>query len=261
MTLRTADLAKLNSITKYPPIPTLHALDGKGVPTDVLQIDFAGCDVHVSEKVDGTNARILVASESFAIGSREHLLTVSGDVLFDPACDIVVALSRTGLPEKLARGFGYASGLLVVYGEVYGGKVTGGSKQYTADRDVTGFRVFDAVHFGGDELGRLAAMSREEVASWREGPRSDFLPAAGLRSYASFLSVGVTVDYEVVPLLECGAPPTDRRHVHQWLCDALPATRAAIDATGAGKPEGVVVRTHDRSRIAKVRFDDYRRVK
>lgn len=39
----------------------------------------------------------------------------------------------------------------------------------------------------------------------------------------------------------------------------LPRTRSALDEAGGGKPEGIVLRTANRSVIAKARFEDYDR--
>ena len=79
----------LNSLTKYPSIPTLHALGEKGRLTETLNVDFSGDDVYATEKIDGTNARIIMLGDEYIIGSRENLLTHSDDLLFDPAQGIV----------------------------------------------------------------------------------------------------------------------------------------------------------------------------
>ena len=64
----------LNSATKYPPIEMYHVLDERGTLTEDLTFGFAG-DVVFTEKVDGTNARIiLLPGGDYIIGSREHLL-------------------------------------------------------------------------------------------------------------------------------------------------------------------------------------------
>lgn len=249
---RSTDLRFINSITKYPPIPTLHALGDRGIPTDEVLVDFGGCVVDVTEKIDGTNARILLSGYSFAIGSRENLLTVNGDVLYDPAQDIVAAIRdiANDLTEDTWDP------LRVVYGEVYGGKVTGSSKQYTSDRAAMRWRVFDVVDYDCGDLEHLREMSPEEVSRWREGPRVDFMETHERVAFCR------THNLDAVPGLRASEPPpTDRRLVMEWLGDTIPESLAKIDATGLGKPEGVVVRTPDRSRIAKVRFDDYRKVK
>lgn len=256
MNLRTADLAKINSITKYPPIPTLHALDAKGVPTDEVLVDFGGADVCVTEKIDGTNARILVSDGSFALGSREHLLTVSGDVLFDPALGIVEQLRETA--RRIAANVFHAerAGLAVIFGELYGGKVTGGSKNYTANREAYGWRVFDYLFLPEAKLSELEDLDGAALARRRESAHDFWFSPTDIA--AQLVLDGL--DGLAVPPVEAGAPPADRRLVLEWLADVMPRSRATLDATAAARPEGVVVRTADRSRVAKVRFDDYRKV-
>lgn len=60
--MRAADLRAVNSLTKYPSIPTYHALDpGNGGLLDDA-IPFMG-RVIGTEKVDGTNARIILLQD------------------------------------------------------------------------------------------------------------------------------------------------------------------------------------------------------
>jgi hypothetical protein len=44
-----------------------------------------------------------------------------------------------------------------------------------------------------------------------------------------------------------------------FVAEHLPGTRVALDGGAGGRAEGVVLRTADRSVIAKARFQDYRR--
>lgn len=44
-----------------------------------------------------------------------------------------------------------------------------------------------------------------------------------------------------------------------WLSETLLRTRVALAEAASGHPEGVVVRTEDRSVIAKIRYEDYKR--
>jgi len=41
MNIRSVNLRKLNSLTKYPSIPTYHKLGEKGILTEEVQVDFA----------------------------------------------------------------------------------------------------------------------------------------------------------------------------------------------------------------------------
>ena len=56
--VRTVDLGRLNSITKYPSIPTYHPMGDRGELRDG-PLPFRGT-VIATEKVDGTNSRVIL---------------------------------------------------------------------------------------------------------------------------------------------------------------------------------------------------------
>ena len=76
------DFDKLNSLTKYPSILTYHELGTKGGLKEGLVEgkSFAGQEVYITEKVDGTNGRVVFATNDkgevvdYLLGSRENLL-------------------------------------------------------------------------------------------------------------------------------------------------------------------------------------------
>lgn len=88
----SVDLKKLNSLTKYPSIPTYHALGERGKLSETIQVNFANQFIIGTEKIDGTNARIICFSDGYVIGSREELLYAKGDLIGNPAMGIVEAL-------------------------------------------------------------------------------------------------------------------------------------------------------------------------
>src|SRR5687767_8680706 len=68
--IRRVDLGKLNSMTKYPSIPTYHTLGDKGMLQEAVQVPFAG-RVLGTEKVDGTNTRLIFCPDgAVVVGSR-----------------------------------------------------------------------------------------------------------------------------------------------------------------------------------------------
>ena len=72
--LKTVDLSKINSLTKYPSIPTYHKLDPKNGSLLEEALNFQGTLI-ATEKVDGTNARIICLPDgNYLLGSREELL-------------------------------------------------------------------------------------------------------------------------------------------------------------------------------------------
>lgn len=65
-------LSYLNSMTKYPSIPTYHKLNEKGILTAERNVIFDE-PVFATEKIDGTNARILLIPKDFANPQRFSL--------------------------------------------------------------------------------------------------------------------------------------------------------------------------------------------
>jgi len=270
--------AQLNSLTKYPSILTLHALGDRGRLTAALTTPALESQLPLlaTEKIDGTSARLLVfADGSYVVGSREHLLTVSGDVLFDPAVGIVDGLRRTVFPSFADAGghlpaLAYAIGpntlapLTVIYGEFYGGKVTASSKHYALPEQV-GFRVFDVAVFA--DASALADQLRadvRELAQWREtetpaGMRygQPFLPQPALAAYLA--QVGLP-GVPHLPPFALASPDLTHEQVLAWLRQHLPHTQALLPGGPApGRAEGAILRTADRSGIVKIRFEDYER--
>lgn len=270
--------AQLNSLTKYPSILTLHALGERGRLTAARTTPALENHLPLlaTEKIDGTSARILVfADGSYVVGSREHLLTVSGDVLFDPAVGIVDGLRRTvftqfadteGQLPALAHAIGpnTPAPLTVIYGEFYGGKVTASSKHYALPNQV-GFRVFDVAVFADASL--LADQLRadvRELAQWREAETpmglrygQPFLPQPALAAYLA--QVGLPGVPDLPPFVLAG-PELTHEQVLAWLRQHLPHTQAPLPGGPApGRAEGAILRTADRSGIVKIRFEDYER--
>lgn len=251
--MNAADLAQLNSATQYPSILTYHAMGERGRLTEDRTADFTSVDpddVEVTEKVDGTNARIIIPPNGFGnavIGSRTELLHYADDVIANPTLAIVDTVKPFLVDMFALRGVAVWT---VVYGEVYGGRVSSGSKNYTTQPDQTGFRIFDVATIPPDVLD----WDRAGIATWRDGGGQDFIRSDVLAHAADELGL------DLVPLLlDAGVPPTSVVDTHEWLAKAISTTCCGLDITGKGRPEGVVVRTADRSQIAKVRFEDYER--
>jgi len=251
--IREVDLGCLNSATKYPSILTYHEMGERGRLRDVVQVPFDTDDAIVTEKIDGTNARvILLPGPTYVIGSREELLHARGDVIWNEQLGIVEAVRP--LAEKAAdalSGMLAEDVVLVLYGEVYGGKISGG-KSYTGS-GATGFRLFDIVEFVDTPFRDIVARPREEIASWRDRGGQDFAPEAVILDTSDLLGISAT------PRLTVSRPPPSLSATLEWLGDVCKGTRAALDDGARGNPEGVVVRTRDRTMIAKIRFEDYER--
>src|SRR5262245_28126172 len=159
--VRTVDLAKLNSLTKYPSIQTYHTLDPKNGELKETVTAFEGTVVG-TEKVDGTNSRIIILPDgTYLLGSREELLYGKGDLIGNPSLGIVDALKVVA--DQLCDG--ERDEITVYYLEVVGGKVTGGSKQYTGEQRVS-FRLFDVAILR--EYEALLSRPAAQIAQWRD---------------------------------------------------------------------------------------------
>lgn len=242
------DLAALNSATKYPSIPTYHALGERGVLTETATA-FTG-EVILTEKVDGTSSRVVFTPDGdWFIGSREELLTARGDRIANPALGIVEALRP--LAERLVGNPAATNQFTVFFLETFGGKIGGQARQYTGAGEV-GFRLFDLAYIPT----AILDLPRAVIAEWRDGAGQAFCTEPTLRRAAAAEGVELTPRLATIP---ADALPATVEDTHTWLTETLPATLVALDEGAGGRAEGIVLRTADRSVIAKARFEDYAR--
>lgn len=240
------DLEVLNSATKYPSIPTYHALGERGALVEQATA-FTG-EVLLTEKVDGTNSRICrLPGGDWFIGSREELLTARGDRVHNPALGIVAAL------RELADGLKVedTGQIAVFYLETYGGRIGGQARQYSG-QGLVGYRMFDLAFVSPEVLG----WDRARISAWRENGGQSFADETTLASAASLAGIELTPR---LASLEADTLPTTLEQTHTWLRETLPATLVGLDAAALGRAEGIVLRTTDRAVIAKARFQDYER--
>lgn len=245
-------LAKLNSITKYPSIPTFHEMGDKGRLGEKT-VDMGSGPWTVTEKVDGTNTRLILTPAGWLVGSREELLAAEDDIVQNPALGIVAAVQKTAQAvhaDYIADGRWHSKGsMVVVYGETYGFKIGAGARCYTNEPTEGGFRSFDFGLFEASDLRDLAAMPVDQIALWREAGRARF----GFEGATPW-----TQAFQPVPWIALAAElPKDIAATEKWMrgvvdaCEPLAKARAMV--------EGVVVREKNGPRIAKMRFEDYAR--
>lgn len=252
-------LSVLNSATKYPSIPTYHPLGAKGklLPEP---ISLSGT-LRPTEKVDGTNTRLIFTRHAeadrtlFLIGSREELLHAQGDLVYNPALgivDAVVALAeRLSHVPAIRERVDLGKQIVTLYVEVFGGKTTSHAKEYG---QAIGVRMFDVslvdpvqdLDPGGD-LGRIAL--------WREHGGQRFLSVPELEALAISAEIPLVPHLADIP---AESLPTDPASVLAFLKAQTPETRCRLEP-GAGRSEGLVVRSHDRKQIVKLRYEDYER--
>jgi hypothetical protein len=248
--LNEALLPKLNSLTKYPSIPTYHTLGEKGRLIDPVQVRFEG-ECFVTEKIDGTNARLICTPEGVLVGSREDLLWATGDLIHNPAMGIVPALRDQA--RALAKAAD-ADAILVIYGEVYGRSIGAAAKNYTA-ADKVGFRVFDAFEMSLATVATQLELPPDRLAHWRENGGQPFFDVRSLDTLADERG------FERVPALgrfDASQMPLSMPEASAFLAP-FAKSAAQLDTTARGESEGIVVRSADRRQIAKLRFEDYRR--
>jgi hypothetical protein len=248
--IRRVDLGKLNSMTKYPSILTYHALGEKGILQDAVQIPFEGW-ILGTEKVDGTNTRMIFCPDSSAlVGSREDLLWERRDLIGNPAMGIIEAVKETvhRLFEMACR----QDRVAIYFVEVYGRNIGGAAKNYTKEGKV-GFRLFDVVYV--ENYDELLGWPDNKIAHWRDNGGQKYVDADKL------VGVAKEIGIEPVPPLfdiDATALPTEIEATHRFLL-SHEWTRCKLDEGAAGVPEGIVVRSPDHSRIAKIRREDYER--
>jgi hypothetical protein len=243
------DLRALNSATKYPSIETYHELDrANGRLIEDRPMAFSG-PVILTEKVDGTNGRVIVMPDGdWYIGSREELLYARGDRIENPALGIVPALLP--LAPTLPRA---AAGIRVYFLEVYGHKIGGAAKQYTTSGR-TGFRLFDVAAV---PLAVIEQMTLEQISSWREHRGQAFMREPELDRITAGRSVlALTPRLGTVPAEEL---PRSLEGMRKFLAAHSPGTLVSLDDGAGGSSEGIVLRTADRGMIAKARTQDYDR--
>jgi hypothetical protein len=240
------DLNALNSATKYPSIPTYHALGERGSLLEEPVV-FDG-DVVLTEKIDGTNSRIiLMPGGDWFLGSREELLTARGDRVHNPALGIVDALRDLADRIKVED----ENLITVFYLETYGGRIGGQARQYTGDGTV-GFRMFDLASIPMEVVG----WDRARISAWRDAGGQSFANEDALQRAAEAGKIDLAPRLARIPARDIPVTLADTR---AWLSETLPGSLVGLDAGALGRPEGIVLRTTDRAVIAKARFQDYER--
>ena len=243
---------KLNSLTKYPSIQTYHEIDRGCLKENLTDNEGFGPEtVYITEKVDGTNGRILIYNGDYIIGSREELLYRKGDTFGNPSQGIVDIMKPYA--EHIVKQFENDNRLHVFYGEVYGSNING-AKQYTKHRN-SNVRFFDIIQFDED-FEALMDKPIEHISLWRDHGGQPFIDILNFRD--AMIDLGYTDN--MVPAIgrDSGANiPTNRAETYEWL-KQFEDTYATIDTEKfAGRAEGVVIRNSSRTMIRKIRFEDY----
>lgn len=260
----------LNVATKYPSIPTYHKIRERGRLTEEHNLEFVG-EVVGTEKIDGCNTRIIIPpmgwdGTEYLIGSREELLHAQGDLIINPASQVVETVKPwldlgAGSTSTLSRIADLEDelqvahdALLVLYVESYGAKAhTAAWKHYTVSGKPS-FRLFDIAIIPIDILSRSQAW----IASWRDNHQQVWLDEAELAKAAFDLGLPLAPRLFTVP---AASWPTTISDVYDFMLAQFPDGRTHLDVEDGvdGVPEGLVIRTPSANKIAKIRFADYKR--
>jgi len=271
------DLRKLNSATKYPSIETYHKIipgGGRGgtrleeeVP---VLFNDPDTEILVTEKINGTNGRIIITDQIplvddvgdlifkhydrwYLIGSREELLTAHRDLIPNDTYGIVTALRP--IAEKIVQqarlGDSSTSGDIVVgFFEVYG-KGLPEARQYT-NVGALDAMLFDAAFVPVSILDKPI----EEISHWRDNGGQKFVTKMNLDEFLK--DMGKQYGIKPVPFrlgLTNHPIPTGIPETFEWM-QQFRESKANLGG-GLGQAEGIVIRTPDRKKIAKLRFEDY----
>ncbi|MCD0446255.1 RNA ligase family protein [Glycomyces sp. A-F 0318] len=245
-------LPALDTATKYPSIPTYHVIGERGMLGEDTNVVFeAGEDVYLTEKVDGTNCRIVVlpGGGDFLIGTRDLFLYAQGDRVPNQVPVNLEILRTLMEPAAAAADAWTGKAILVVFCEVYGAAgIARGWADYTGTKTGAGARMFDTATVDPAVLG----WELDRIAGWRERGGQGFAPAC-FNPIAQF-------GLEPVPhvkIAEGHTIPTGREAAEAWMEALLPGTLAGLGDGGTGNAEGIVARTADRSKIVKLRKAEY----
>lgn len=253
-------LDKFNSLTKYPSIPTLHKLS-KGKITN--EINFSN-DSEISsfiatEKIDGTNARIIFdfRYEDYFIGTRNDIIYAKGDRIINDSLGIVKTLIP--IADKILLMYLNSelpllhNDFVVMYFEVFGGKVTKNSKNYTSNQAYD-FRLLDVAHLPKHNL----SLSLEEIVSLRENNKLGYW-----QSFNYLQELADKVKVKTVPLIQTidiAKTISPNEVCDDILLKLLPKTMVKLDDKALGRPEGIVLRkVSEEHSLYKIRYQDYLR--
>lgn len=256
-------LPKADTMTKYPSIPTYHERNAAGMLMDENPVIFSD-RVIATEKVDGTNVRITLWPDGgWLIGSRDRWLAASGDLIWNPELGIVEHVRALATSLATAATDPWAVlGLprncpVALYLELYGGKIGQAAGKYRGrDTARLGFRLFDIAAFPA--WTRQMTWPIERLAAERDaGAVHVFATERDLTRFSAEMVIPLT------PRLFSGYGadlPTDLEGTALML-DSWKTTRVGLldGPPPADSSEGIVLRTPDRSEIAKVRREDYGR--
>lgn len=246
---------KINTLTKYPSILTLHKLGKKNILLDELTTTIENEEMYATEKVDGTSIRLLFYGNERIVGTRENLFIYDNSDFINIPKDFFSSIEFVRPfyeKQKWNKRF-ETDKLTVLYGELYGSNIGSNSKNYGLEK--TGFRLFDVAIY--EDLSILE-MDRDKISKWRERETENGIVYGQKFLTRSEIEIQFP-DFELVPIIEFDLENLSHVSVLDNLRKFIPKTTVALSETATMKSEGLVLRNESRSKIVKVRFEDYER--
>lgn len=257
--INLVDRTKLNVITQYPRIPNYHRHDEKGRPTPELEVDFGDEPVIATELINGVHARLVVFPGGYVIGDRYSHLYFYGSEEVNNRLGIVRILKP--LADRIWQGH-VSTCLTVYYFEVFGGTINEASRNYTG-RARLAYRLIDCALIPKYDL--LLTKTVGEIEKYKAEEGYVFLEEYSLSSVAMHLGIEMApgmfelnID-NALPIYITKLPP-DLKETYKML-STFSASVCVLDSHAKGLSEGLILRTPKRDKIAKLRLEEYEKIR
>ena len=249
----------LNSLTKYPSIQTYHEFDtNKHILKEQLTFpNETDESIYITEKIDGTNIRILILNNDYVIGGREEWIYAKGDRAIVKANKPYINFLKNIIENILSKKQALKKDTLYcIYGELHGSKIQRSWTNYTSNENEYGFRVFDiwSESLIGNEIMKNIKLP-EQASRWRETNQQNWYSYNAVQLFCNYFNL------DMVPYIRTDVLsqiPTTLEETYDFLTE-FKTTRINLDkkAKKQNKSEGIVIRTSNRKYISKLRFEDY----
>jgi len=242
------DVKRLNALTRYPTVPSYHVPDAQGRPTLQVKVSFAHePQLIISEKIAGHSIRVILTKDGYFLGNKTEILAWHEEIDEQPMHPILNGMRMTA--NHIFQSYSPKDeGIKVFFGVFFGGSSHPHAKQYTGgDYQLNSFKLSDGFSLPANEFTTLYNSTAEQIGEWRESNQQPFY------TETSLLGFGIPVN----PRLRSSAPPVHVAATLAWMQHTLPKSKACLSYLAPGKPNGILIRTPNRSKIAKLSFAEY----
>ncbi len=250
---------KVNSMTKYPSIPPLFGRDPDS--KNAAEFPPEGQELIVREKIDGCNVRLVIFPGAFeklyfgeegitditqwVVGTRIEFIH-SNTSAFTRASEYKI-LQALPSPRHLLLHYADRLDFTVFYFEVFGGNISHSHNYTSKNVGAVGIRLLDVL-IVTKWLRLLREHTAEEIAAWRGQGRQEFVSEEKLEWFSK------EIEIPLCPRIEGLELHRSAEKTRESLFETVKKTACRLDEDGFdGQPEGVVLRTRDRSWMAKLK--------